>query len=188
MGLGELVSSLFALNTEPSRERNEKRIQFSLRRKAQEEIPDISQTTAAGQETEQEHTAIVIDPRMHFAMSVSRDIERCVFKLLSSNARVEPSKEYFRGRDREYDADEIEEISSSRNYREIVQFLVDEACGEAFVFIEKNRAGKLRVYAQFRRNEDDAVGQFSSDMPNFTDITNFYKAGDITFGRINRDK
>ncbi len=186
MGLGELVSSLFAINTETERGRN-KRIQFSLRRKAQGDAPDISQTTTVGQDAEQEHTAIVIDPRMHFAMSVSRNIERCVFKLLSSSARIEPSKEYFRARDREYDADEIEEISSCGDYREIVQFLVDEACGEAYVFIEKNRAGRLRVYAQFRRNQDDAVGQFSSDMPNNTDITNRYKAGEITFGRIKQD-
>ena len=106
MGLGELVSSLFALNSDNERERSEKRIQFSLRKKSQVEKPDISQTNAAGQEALQEHTAIVIDPRMHFAMSISRNIERCVFKLLSSNTKVEPSKEYFRARDREYDADE----------------------------------------------------------------------------------
>lgn len=65
--------------------------------------------------------------------------------------------------------------------------MVDEACGEACVFIEKNKAGRLRVYAQFRRLNDDTVGQFSSDMPNFTDISSCYKAGEITFGKVYRD-
>ncbi len=186
MGLGELVSSLFALNTQAERGGSEKRILFSRRKKAQDGRPDISQTTAVGEPATESRT-VFIDPRMHFAMSVSRDIERCVFKLLSSSSRVEPSKEYFKARDREYDVEWTEEIAQSGDYREIVQFLVDEACGEAYVFIEKNRAGRLRVYAQFRRNEDDAVGQFSSDMPNSTDIANSYKAGEITFGRIKRD-
>ncbi|MBQ8119264.1 MAG: hypothetical protein IJ172_00595 [Ruminococcus sp.] len=186
MGLGELVSSLFAINTDAERQRHQKRILFSRRKKAQDGSPDISQTTAVS-EGEPESTAIVIDPRMHFAMSVSRNIERCVFKLMSAQSRFEQSREYFRARDREYDEEQTEEISCSGDYHEIVQFLVDEACGEAFVFIEKNKAGRLRVYAQFRRNEDDAVGQFSSDMPSFTDITNCYKAGDVTFGRIKRE-
>jgi hypothetical protein len=187
MGLGELVSSLFALNTDAQRQRHNKRILFSRRSKANDGKPDISQTTAVGEECVSESRAIVIDPRMHFAMSVSRNIERCVFKLMSARSRFEPCKEYFRARDKEYDEEQTEEISCSSDYHEIVQFLVDEACGEAFVFIEKNRAGRLRVYAQFRRNEDDAVGQFSSDMPSFTDITNCYKAGDVTFGRIKRE-
>ena len=187
MGLGELVSSLFAINTDAERQRNQKRILFSRRKKAQDGRPVISQTTAVSEQTEPESTAVFIDPRMHFAMSVSRNIERCVFKLMSSQSRFEPSREYFRARDKFYDEEQTEEISRSGDYREIVQFLVDEACGEAFVFIEKNSAGRLRVYAQFRRNEDDAVGQFSSDMPSFTDITNYYKAGDVTFGRIKQD-
>ena len=148
-------------------------------------MTDISQTTAVG-EPEQSKT-VFIDPRMHFAMSVSRNIERCVFKLLCGNTKFETSKEYFKARDIEYDIDRTEEIAHSTDYREVVQFLVDEACGEAYVFIEKNKAGRLRVYAQFRRNQDDAVGQFSSDMPNATDITNRYKAGEITFGRIKQD-
>lgn len=188
MGLGELVSSLFALNTQAERGSSEKRILFSRRKKAQDGMPDISQTTAVAEPASGGKSAIVIDPRMHFAMSVSRDIERCVFKLMSASGKFEPSKEYFKARDRQYDDEQIEEISHSNDYREIVQFLVDESYGEAFVFIEKNRAGRLRVYAQFRRNQDDAVGQFSSDMPNFTDITNCYKAGEITFGRIKRDQ
>ena len=186
MGLGELVSWLFALNTEPDRARNGKRIMLS-RKKTQSGMPDISQTTAVSEDSEHSRTAVIIDPRMHFAMSVSRNIERCVFKLLCGK-KFEVTKEYFAARDREYDVEETDEIALSSDYHEIVQFLVDEACGEAYVFIEKNRAGGLRVYAQFRRNEDDAVGQFSSDMPNFTDITNYYKAGDVTFGRINRDR
>ena len=168
MGLGELVSSLFALNQDADRNKNDKRIIFSRRKKMADGTTDISQTTAVS-EPDSVTKTVFIDPRMHFAMSVSRNIERCVFKLLCSNTKFETSKEYFRARDIEYDIDRTEE------------------CGEAYVFIEKNRAGRLRVYAQFRRNQDDAVGQFSSDMPNNTDITNRYKAGEITFGRIKQD-
>ena len=186
MGLGELVSSLFALNQDADRNKNDKRIIFSRRKKMADGTTDISQTTAVS-EPDSVTKTVFIDPRMHFAMSVSRNIERCVFKLLCSNTKFETSKEYFRARDIEYDIDRTEEIAHSADYREVVQFLVDEACGEAYVFIEKNRAGRLRVYAQFRRNQDDAVGQFSSDMPNNTDITNRYKAGEITFGRIKQD-
>lgn len=188
MGLAALVSSLFALNIQSERDNSEKHIMLSRRRKAQDGMPEISRITTVSEPEEPSKSAIVIDPRMHFSMSVSRNIERCVFKLMSASDKFEPSKEYFKARDKEYDDDRIEELSHSKDYRELVQFLVDEACGEAFVFIERNAAGRLRVYAQFRRNQDNAVGQFSSDMPNFTDITNCYKAGEITFGRIKRDQ
>ena len=125
---------------------------------------------------------------MHFAMNTARSIERCVFRLLSGRSSFTPGKEYFKARDRAYSESEKDEIFADGEYREVVQLLVDEACGEACVFIEKNHAGRLRVYAQFRRLGDNTVGQFSSDMPNNTDIGRCYKAGEITFGKVFRDR
>ena len=90
MGLGELVSSLFAINSDSDRNRNEKRIIFSRRKKMADGTTDISQTTAVS-EPESVTKTVFIDPRMHFAMTVSRNIERCVFKLLSGNAKFETS-------------------------------------------------------------------------------------------------
>ena len=187
MGLGELVSSLFALNSDVEKERHEKRILFS-RHKRNEQLARTSPDEYTKEEITQSRPAVIIDPRMHFAMSTARSIERCVFRLLSGHNRFTPCKEYFRAREKAYTESEKNEIYAGGEYREVVQLLVDEACGEACVFIEKNHSGKLRVYAQFRRIDDDAVGQFSSDMPNFTDITNYYKAGEVTFGKVCRDR
>ena len=117
-----------------------------------------------------------------------RLVVRCVFRLLSGRSSFTPGKEYFKTRDRAYSESEKDEIFADGEYRKVVQLLVDEACGEACVFIEKNHAGRLRVYAQFRRLGDSTVGQFSSDMPNNTDIGNCYKAGEITFGKVFRDR
>ncbi len=186
MGLGELVSSLFALNSDTERQRHEKRILFS-RLKRNEQLAKTSPDEFTSEQITQTRTAVIIDTKMHFAMNTSRSIERCVFRLLSGHNRFTPSKEYFRARDRVYSESERDEIFAGGEYREVVQLLVDEACGEACVFIEKNKAGRLRVYAQFRRLNDDTVGQFSSDMPNFTDISSCYKAGEITFGKVYRD-
>ena len=186
MGLTQLVSSLLALSSDQSRARGSKRISL-IRHPRQGKEPDISQTTTVSEPQYAEGTAIIIDTRMHYAMNVSRNIERCVFKLLNENKRVEPFREYFKARDRYYSDSDINEVANSKDYRDIVRYIVDEAYGEAYVFVEKNHSGRLRVYAQFRRFDDEAVGQFSSDMPNFTDITNYYRPGEVTFGRIKRD-
>lgn len=186
MGLGELVSALFALNPDAEKERHAKRISFS-RQKQNEQLAKAEPGEFSAETITQTHSAVIIDTKMHFAMSTARSIERCVFRLLSGHNRFTPCQEYFRARDRVYTDEQKDEIYASGEYREVVQLLVDEACGEACVFVEKNGSGRLRVYAQFRRLNDDAVGQFSSDMPNNTDITNRYKAGEITFGRIKKD-
>ncbi|MBO5575224.1 MAG: hypothetical protein IKH90_03100 [Ruminococcus sp.] len=187
MGLGELVSSLFALNPQSESPRSSKRISFLRNSRRADDSSVISQTTTVSEPLDRKPT-VFIDTRMHFAMNTAREIERCVFKLLNESGRFEPSTEYYKARDRYYSDAEIQEIAQSKDHRDIVRYIVDRACGEAYVFVEKNNAGRLRVYAQFRRNEDEAVGQFSSDMPNFTDIANCYKAGDVTFGRIKRDR
>ena len=188
MGLGQLVSSLLAINNDTPKTSGSKRISLIRRYpRSDAKKPAISQTTTVS-EPESGASAIIIDTRMHFAMTVSRNIERCVFKILNENGSVEPFKEYYRARDNRYYTDsEIQEIAQSKDHRDVVRYLVDEACGEAYVFAEKNNAGRLRVYVQFRRNEDDAVGQYSSDIPYSTDITGMYKAGEVTFGRIKRD-
>ena len=187
MGLGELVSSLFALNSDAEKERHEKKILFS-RHKRSEQLAKTSPDEFSSEHITQSGPALIIDPKMHFAMNTARSIERCVFRLLSGRSSFTPGKEHFKTRDRAYSESEKDEIFADGEYRKVVQLLVDEACGEACVFIEKNHAGRLRVYAQFRRLGDNTVGQFSSDMPNNTDIGNCYKAGEITFGKVFRDR